>query len=186
MVFIYTLELTNNKYYVGKTMNPGFRLDSHFNANGSVWTTKYKPVKVLELIENCDDYDEDKYTLKYMEKYGIDNVRGGTFCETELTDENKNTIGKMINGSTDKCYICGEKGHYAARCGNKPKYENIDMCFRCGRKYHLAANCYAKYHIQGKSMEACYRCGREGHWVLRCSEQTDIYNRKIGSFCVIM
>ena len=22
----------------------------------------------------------------------------------------------MINGSTDKCYICGKKGHYASKC----------------------------------------------------------------------
>ena len=186
MVFIYILELTNDKYYVGKTENPDFRLISHFNSNGSVWTTKYRPMKVLELIKDCDAFDEDKYTLKYMEKHGIDNVRGGSFCEIKLTDENKNTIEKMINGSTDKCYICKKEGHYASKCNNKPKYENIDMCFRCGRKYHLAVNCYAGNHIQGKSMMACYRCGREGHWVLSCSEQTDIYNRKIKTFCVIM
>lgn len=58
MVFIYTLQLQNGKYYVGKTDNPQFRLNSHFNSNGSVWTSLYKPIKVLELIPNCDNYDE--------------------------------------------------------------------------------------------------------------------------------
>ena len=71
MVFIYALHLQEGKYYIGKTDNPQFRLDSHFNSSGSVWTRKYKPIKVLELISNCDNFDEDKYTLKYMEKYGI-------------------------------------------------------------------------------------------------------------------
>ena len=44
MVYIYILKLKNNKYYVGKTSNPKFRLESHFNSNGSVWTMKYKPI----------------------------------------------------------------------------------------------------------------------------------------------
>lgn len=81
MVYIYVLELVDNKYYVGKTDNPQFRLESHFNSNGAAWTKKYKPINIIELIPNCDDYDEDKYTLKYMEKYGINNVRGGSFVK---------------------------------------------------------------------------------------------------------
>ena len=82
MVNIYILQLEDNspgtytpckgyKYYIGKTTQPDIRLESHFNSNGSSWTKKYKPIKVLEIIPNCDEFDEDKYTLKYMEKYGI-------------------------------------------------------------------------------------------------------------------
>jgi predicted GIY-YIG superfamily endonuclease len=81
MVFIYTLELENKKYYVGKTTNPTFRLEQHFNLSGSEWTKKHKPLKILEIIPKCDNFDEDKYTIKYMEKYGINNVRGGSFIK---------------------------------------------------------------------------------------------------------
>ena len=35
MVFIYTLKLDSNKYYIGKTYDPNFRLESHFNSEGS-------------------------------------------------------------------------------------------------------------------------------------------------------
>ena len=38
MVFIYILELENKKYYVGKSANPNFRLEQHFNLSGSQWT----------------------------------------------------------------------------------------------------------------------------------------------------
>jgi predicted GIY-YIG superfamily endonuclease len=38
MVFIYTLQLNQGKYYVGKTSNPNFRIKSHFNLEGSEWT----------------------------------------------------------------------------------------------------------------------------------------------------
>ena len=87
MVFIYILQLENKKYYVGKTLNPDFRLEQHFNLSGSQWTKKYKPLKVLDIIPNCDNFDEDKHTLKYMEKYGINNVRGGTFTSTTFKDD---------------------------------------------------------------------------------------------------
>ena len=42
MVSIYLLKLKDNKYYVGKTLNLHFRLEQHFNKDGSNWTKKYK------------------------------------------------------------------------------------------------------------------------------------------------
>lgn len=162
MVFIYILELENNKYYIGKTLNPNFRLEQHLTYNGSEWTKKYKPKKVLEIIQNCDDFDEDKYTLKYMKHYGISNVRGGTFCKVNLDKNNLDIINKMITSSTDKCYICGKYGHFAKDCYkkinilkdtiyNKHLYFNSkNKCYRCGREGHYSTNCYALKHINGK------------------------------------
>jgi predicted GIY-YIG superfamily endonuclease len=60
-VYIYVLLLEEDKYYVGKTTNIKNRIDDHFTQFASSWTTKYKPVKIIEKIENCDNYDEDKY-----------------------------------------------------------------------------------------------------------------------------
>ena len=89
MVYIYILKLQSNKYYIGKTNNPNFRLEEHESGKGSAWTKKYKPIKLMELIKNCDSYDEDKHTLRYMELMGIDNVRGGSFCQLKLTFNRK-------------------------------------------------------------------------------------------------
>lgn len=117
MVFIYILQLNYGKFYVGKTDNPKFRLDSHFKNGGCAWTKKYKPQQIMALFPDCDDFDEDKYTLKYMSKYGIDNVRGGSFCRSELKD--KSMIERMITSSNDCCHFCGEKGHFIRNCTKK-------------------------------------------------------------------
>jgi hypothetical protein len=116
MVFIYILQLQQGKYYVGKTNNPRYRFESHFCERGSAWTTKYKPIQVVELIPDCDDYDEDKYTRIYMDKYGMDNVRGGSFVTVELDKSTVELLNKMSNGTNDKCFACGKKGHFVNNC----------------------------------------------------------------------
>lgn len=126
MVYIYTLLLENNKYYIGKTNNPDIRLDNHFNSFGSNWTNKYKPLHVIEILNNCDDYDEDKYTLKYMAEYGINNVRGGSFCQIILAPEYIRTIKQMIAGSSDRCYLCNSTEHFANKCMEKAMPKSDD------------------------------------------------------------
>src|SRR5665647_3303932 len=97
MISIYILKLEDSKYYVGRTTNIDIRMTNHFANDGSYWTQKYKPIKIKMVYENCSKYDEDKYTLLMMEKYGISNVRGGSFTRFKLSYEELLIINKMIN-----------------------------------------------------------------------------------------
>lgn len=124
MVFVYVLKLFDNKWYIGKTNNPIERFNSHFNDEGSEWTKKYPIDNFHELIPDCDDFEEQKITLKYMEKYGIDNVRGGPFCQVIFSQEIRQLIQSMINSQNEKCLICGESGHYARNCPLKNAINN--------------------------------------------------------------
>lgn len=167
MVFIYVLQLEDNKFYIGKTENPQFRLNNHFNFNGSVWTKKYKPLKVLKIIPNCNNFNEDRYTKEYMSKKGINNVRGGTYCKIKLDNDEIELLKKEINGANDCCYICGSNQHFANNCDNN--YDNIivdkltkqlnsllieqERCFRCHRIGHFANNCYATKDIHGNYIQ---------------------------------
>ncbi len=119
MVYIYILKLEHKKYYIGKTINPNRRLQQHYNSEGSTWTKLYKPLKIERVIPDCSNFDEDKYTLEYMSIYGIDNVRGGSFCSVVLTEDIKKIILHMIRSNSDKCFICGNEGHFASNCDIK-------------------------------------------------------------------
>ena len=193
---IYILKLEKGKYYVGKSNKLNKRLEDHFDSYGSAWTKKYKPVKVIETINNCDKFDEDKYTLKYMERYGVHNVRGGSFCETKLDNDNLKTINKMLDGASDKCYNCGEKGHFAKQCEYENEYdsdyytdsseEEIWCCSYCDKEFTTKngalfhENVYCKFNKNGNSTNNtykssysnkknnCYRCGRDGHYSSDC------------------
>lgn len=172
MINIYILELTNSKYYIGRTTNTAMRIEDHFNNKGCEYTKKYKPIKVIEMYKDCDVYDEDKYVLKYMAKYGIDNVRGGSFSQIELDENEIEIINKMINNAENKCYNCGKVGHFINDCEENNIYvceiceeefntekeclihetkckNNKIICYKCGRLNHYANNCYAKKHING-------------------------------------
>jgi hypothetical protein len=190
MVFIYTLKLHQGKYYIGKTTNPSFRLDNHFNSNGSAWTMKYKPIKLLELIPNCDTYDEDKYTRIYMDKYGIENVRGGSFVSIELDKTTIQHLTQMSNGTNDKCFICSKAGHFAKDCKEQDEYEEVWCCEKCNKEFDNEKKC--ETHEQQcedefeddyddddddveetdedntESNDCCFRCGREGHYATSC------------------
>lgn len=123
MVFIYILRLNRGKYYVGKTYCPQKRLQDHFSNRGSVWTKKFKPIEPVEIIPDCDHFDEDKYTKKYMDKYGINNVRGGTFSSVKLQKEEIKFLEKSILSSKDHCFVCSKKGHFANNCPDRESKE---------------------------------------------------------------
>jgi hypothetical protein len=188
MVFIYVLQLEQGKYYIGKTSNPTFRLENHFSSNGSAWTKKYKPIQVLELIPNCDKYDEDKYTRKYMDKYGMNNVRGGSFCKIILNESNIATLNQMSNGTNNKCFECGSEEHFAKDCekdecwetdndgdndgdNDNDEYEEAWCCEYCDKEFEEEYKCeYHEKYCNKKTNDTviCFRCGREGHYATTC------------------
>jgi len=124
-MFIYVLQLKQNKFYVGKTENPDDRFKSHISGSGSAWTKKYKPIKTIELVEG-DKYDEDKYVLKYMDKYGVDNVRGGSYSKINLTKVQSASLEHISKATNDRCFKCNQSGHFASTCSHKRQREFLD------------------------------------------------------------
>ena len=125
---IYVIECEDKssgyKYYIGKTINDvSIRFNQHKNNNNNnnqgytcAWTNKYKPIKIVETYKTKDPLDEDKTTKKYMMKYGIENVRGGSYTKIELEEWMIKSLEHEFTSAQDMCYNCNMKGHFASKC----------------------------------------------------------------------
>ena len=146
---IYILRLQGGYWYVGKSENPMKRFEEHMRGHGSSWTKLHKSIACERVISNASVFDEDKYTKEYMSKYGIDKVRGGTYVETELQEEQIAALQKEIWGAQDKCTRCGRGGHFVKDCyattdyqGNEiQEYEGVWLCEKCDKSYTSRTLC---------------------------------------------
>lgn len=99
--YVYVLELENGRYYVGRTSNFIQRMNEHFKEGGALYTKKYRPIKIKEVVVEKTKYDERDKTLEYMDKYGCENVRGYAWCRENLSKkptirENKNVVKECV------------------------------------------------------------------------------------------
>jgi hypothetical protein len=115
-MFIYILKLEEGKYYVGRTNRLVDRIEAHVMGRGSEWTKKYKVKKLIRSYETNDMYDEEKETRRCMSRYGIRNVRGGSYARIEIGEVEIKRLRREIRGSEGRCYYCGKKGHYWNGC----------------------------------------------------------------------
>jgi predicted GIY-YIG superfamily endonuclease len=194
--YVYVLKCTHGKYYVGLTEDPSYRIEEHFAGDGSGWTQLYKPVKVLSVIRRCELEDEKDVTLKYMKKYGMDNVRGGPFSTLDLPDSFNDMIKQLVVHTEDACYKCGSKEHYGNNCRRDNSYDgyttttlslvygNKDLEHKLLDKLiDLKISRYGSglpaMQNQDVTANACFRCGREGHFTSSCYAHTHIDGRAL-------
>lgn len=81
--YVYVLALDGGNFYVGYSGNLPSRLHQHFVGDGSLWTKKHQPQKVVEIVLGGKDVERDK-TLQYMDRYGYKSVRGYAWCGLSL------------------------------------------------------------------------------------------------------
>ena len=91
---IYVIELNGGFYYVGRYNIAQLKIGI-----GPNWTKIYLPVSVIEekfkYGEDEDDI-ENKLVYKYMEKYGINKVRGGSYNSTNLSEYQINCLNNIL------------------------------------------------------------------------------------------
>lgn len=92
---LYALLLEDNNYYVGMTSYKDVRRRFHEHAESgqrsAMWTRLHKPIDIIETRyvgymrqSECAEL-EDRMTIEYMDKYGIEVVRGGCMCSLSIS-----------------------------------------------------------------------------------------------------
>lgn len=72
-MFVYKLE--NGRYYCSN--------DSIDELSKSTFCKIFKPLSLIETIQCKDKIEEEKFIIRYMKRYGVNNVRGGEYNNTE-------------------------------------------------------------------------------------------------------
>jgi hypothetical protein len=64
-------------------------MEQHFTnegISGAQWTRKYKALRVIEITSGMPYEFENDKTLECMQKYGWENVRGGSWCHPNMQE----------------------------------------------------------------------------------------------------
>ena len=145
MVNIYVLELQGNKYYVGKTNHTFQRFNQHKSGSGAKWTQKHKVKDLFAFHKNMRDTDENKITIQMMKKYGVRNVRGGSWTKVNMTEAEIKRLEKRISAR-------GKRRSKSSSTKKTTRAKKKISCTRCGRTSHTVEKCYARFHANGKSL----------------------------------
>lgn len=91
--FIYSIELQNGKFYIGKITEIGLKSKIYL-LSLTWWTTIFPPManKIPTIYKNTN-LTIDDYVIQYMKIFSIDDVRGGSFLETQLSPAKLSFLG---------------------------------------------------------------------------------------------
>jgi len=141
MAILYVIKLNQFKYYIGITKNTVQELDNYVNylrlntsqKTGIDWIDKYRPLHMYDIKQNPKEHDLKRFTIRYMEVYGINHVRGWKYTRINLTiKENMSIMRDIIN--------------------------NTPFCLECKREVNRLYNCE---YCMNKKIWECPLCGKE-------------------------
>jgi hypothetical protein len=195
--FVYVLRCSGDKFYVGKSRDVQRRFLQHVKLGsqseepgdekmgaGSAWTSRHEPLQIVRSFPMQTPHDEETTTIDLMSEKGIDNVRGGPFCAVDLPMHQLLTLRQRVAALRDVCYICGQEGHYAAKCPEHAVRKKAPTRKRSapptrGRTKSRGFKRQRRDQPPTRATRApaasvCARCGRNSHKVADCFAKTDL------------
>jgi cellular nucleic acid-binding protein len=113
---VYVLKCQERKWYIGKSNNVLQRFEDHVASKGANWTRIYRPIRIEKVYDDADVFEEDRVTKEFMVKYGVENVRGGSYTTFALSHEQLFFLQQEFRTATSICFLCGQYGHFAWNC----------------------------------------------------------------------
>ena len=162
----YVMKLQGNKYYVGcsqKAFIPYFKI---FDIIDNSWLATYAPEKIIHMQFGCDIFEVNKLTKKAMARFGIDNVRGGSYLQEKLSAVQMQVLQHELTLSQYKCHLCLERPHFQKDCTANldadGKILGFEDCQNCSEPGHASTACPRD--------NQCHKCGSTHHKAGSCRE----------------
>lgn len=96
-VSFFLIELEHGKFFAGASVDPLKELEEHREGlSGISWTQIHRPIRLREIISVAQKNDLNDYVRQTMLKYGVDNVRGGSWSYPRLTDKDRQQLSKEL------------------------------------------------------------------------------------------
>lgn len=121
-MFYYLIALSDYKYYVMLSENLNLMISDISVIKICDWLLCYRPLYIKEIIKYNAKYTVDDHVIYFMQQYGQNNVRGGTFINVILSISEKNLLNKMQ-----------DTRHFKLRHTIDNRWYNC--CFRRSNKY---------------------------------------------------
>jgi predicted GIY-YIG superfamily endonuclease len=174
-LWLYVLRLDGDNYYVGTTPNLTKRFTDHWAGKGSAWTKKHPPLEAVSVVWGKTLFDEEATAKKYMADYGVHRVRGGSYTQLTLSENQLEALERELRHARGSCFLCGSDDHWASACtksvNKKTLTEPKRNCSKCGASGHRANACAIETPRPTKRPTKrvyCERCGRDSHVVVDC------------------
>jgi hypothetical protein len=104
MVYIYVFKSTVGKWLIGEKKN----MDHP-------WMKTYRPFTLDKTIKQINT-NIQQIVNTYMEKYGVENVRGGSYSNVELCIDDYEHINRYLWMKNGLCRECGYTKHNSDIC----------------------------------------------------------------------
>lgn len=99
---MYVLELEHGKFLVGLSSDPIKAMEEHREGLGGAWTEIHRPVRIRETVPFVKEEELDGHVRIAMRKWGVENVRGGSWSGVRLTDQER----QAVSGGNYGCVVC--------------------------------------------------------------------------------
>jgi hypothetical protein len=190
-MFVYVLLLEQQKWYVGYSEREiGPRFLEHFNNNGAMWTTTYRPKQVMEIRPGGLN-EENELTLEMMDRYGWWNVRGGRWCQVNMNAPPQELLARQglalppyLNRPDQKLPPSPTTKHNTRVAANpsyarKKRVVPRDATNPCVKVNRMVPQGRIPLNQKRGPEGACFRCGRPGHFLKDCYARTSINGNRL-------
>jgi hypothetical protein len=192
---IYVIKLQHDKYYIGHAVNLEKRLNEHAEGTASKYTRKYKPINIKKIIPDSDPKHLDKYVMTYMDKYGMNSVRGGSFEDEILTrdrisflvsqgiEENKNKDKHKSKEKVKEINYDDQLSLQEKQMLDQLKYkeeimQQPEQIMQRRRPESSLKQDVKKIPIR-QANGTCWICGLDGHYKEQCTQNQEIVGYEV-------